>query len=136
MIKESKHQTLFNQYLREQRFFGYFELKVTTLDYFSFSKLEIHQYEGLQATEKHGIVWKLSDEDQRQKPCDSFCTPPLPSYLVIRFNDGFYLIRIKDVVRMRESGRISITKLEAEKIAEKIIKVDLKKKSNDKNNNN
>lgn len=125
--KEAKWQTVWNQYLREKRIHCYYELKNTVLDYFPFSKIETVQYEGLQATEKQGFVWKLSDEDQRPKPCDGFSTPPLPSYLVIKFIDGFYMIRIKDVVEMREAGLIAITHKMAEEVAEKIIRLDLKK---------
>ena len=130
MIKrEQKWNTMLNQYLRERKLHCFYELKCTILDYFPFSKIEIHQYDGLQATEKEGLVWKLSDEDQRQKPCDGFCIPPLPSYLVIKFIDGFYFIRIKDIVDMRDNGEIAITKKRSEEIAEKIIKLELKKKN-------
>lgn len=122
--KEARWQTIFNQYLREKRPYGYFELKQTMKDLFPFSKIEKHQYEGLQATEKEGLVWKMSDEDQREKPIDSLCTPPLPSYLVIKFPDAFYMIRIKEIVEMRENGAIGISLERAKEIAEKILYLD------------
>lgn len=125
--REAKWQIVFNQYLREKRMVGFFELKFTSKDYLPFSAIELHQYEGLQATEKEGLVWKLSDEDRRQKPCDTLCIPPLPSYIVIKFEDGFYLIRIKEVVAIREEGNLSITLEVARKVAEKIIRIELKK---------
>jgi hypothetical protein len=81
------------------------------------------QYDGLQATEKNGLVWKFSDTDMRPKPCDSVSIPPLPSYLVIRFLDGFYMIRFQKIVDLREEGGISISRSIAEKLAEKIIKI-------------
>ena len=118
---EQKWQTLFNQYLREKRLYGFFELKQTIKDFFPFAKIELHQYQGLQATEREGLVWKLSDEDSRQKPCDTLCIPPLPSYIVIKFPDGFYMIRISHIVNMRESGVIGITLAQAKEIAEKIV---------------
>ena len=121
--KEAKWQVVWNQYVREKKLLGFFELKQTILDSFPFSKIETVQYDGLQATEKHGLVWKFSDNDMRPKPCDSVSIPPLPSYLVIKFPDGFYMIRFQRIVEHREAGRISITKLEAEKLAEKIIKI-------------
>jgi hypothetical protein len=121
--KEAKFQVIFNQYLREKKIYGFFELKQTDLNYFPFSKIETVQYDGLQATEKNGLVWKLSDSDMRPKPCDCFSIPPLASYLVIKFKDGFYMIRFKDIVEYREAGRVSITLQEAEKLAEKIIKI-------------
>lgn len=119
--KEAKWQTIWNQYLRESKHTGFFELKQTSKDSFPFSQIEIHQYDGLQATEKSGLVWKLSDEDRRQKPCDAICIPPLPSYLVIKFPDAYYMIRIGEIVKLREGGGISITREQAEKISERII---------------
>ena len=118
---EAKWQTIWNQYLRESKHLGFFELKQTNKDSFPFSKIEIHQYEGLQATEKGGLVWKLSDEDRRQKPCDAIAIPPLPSYLVIKFPDAYYMIRIGDIVKLREEGGISITLEQAKSIAERIV---------------
>lgn len=121
--QESKSQTVWNQYLRETRLPGFFELKEAKGNSLPFSKIEIHQYDGLQATEKSGLVWKLSDEDRRQKPCDCISIPPLPSYLVIKFTDAFYMIRIGEIVKLREEGGISITLEQARQIAEKIVEV-------------
>ena len=122
-INEAKSQIIFNQYLRETKMLGFFELKQTDSEILPFSKIEIVQYDGLQATEKHGLVWKLSDEDQRPKPCDCLSIPPMPSYLVIRFKDGFYIIRFQKIVDMRNNGTISISRVDAAKIADKIIRV-------------
>lgn len=121
MKHEAKAQVIFDQYLRESRHAGFFELKQTDKGYFPFSKIEMVQYDGLQATEKSGLVWKLSDQDSRPKPCDCLSIPPLPSYVVIAFGKTFYFIRIKDIVEMKESGKISIKHAEAEKIAEKVV---------------
>lgn len=123
MKKEAKWQVIWNQYVREKKLYGFFELKQTNLESFPFSKIETVQYEGLQATEKHGLVWKFSDNDMRPKPCDSISIPPLPSYLVIKFEDGFYMIRFCWIVKLREEGNISISRSTAEKLAEKIIKI-------------
>ena len=119
---ESKSQIDLGQYLRETKMYGFFELKVTTLNSFPFNKIEKVQYEGLQATEKHGLVYKLPDTDIRPKPCDCISVPPLPSYLVIKFTDTFYLIRFERIVELRDNGHISITRSKAETLAEKIIK--------------
>jgi len=136
MKKHEQHwNTVLNAYFREKKLHCYYELKATKTDYLPFSKIEIHQYDGLQATEKSGLVWKFSDEDQREKVCDGFSGPPLPSYIIIKFADGFYFIRIKDIVKMREDGEIAITKGRAEEIAEKIIKLELKKKKNNEEEN-
>lgn len=123
MKKEAKHQIIFNQYLRESGLHGFFELKQTATDSFAFAKIETNQWEGLEATEKHGLVWKLSDEDSRPKPCDCFNIPPLPSYLVIKYPDGFYIIRFNKIIDMRDQGCISVTRSTAEILAERIIKI-------------
>jgi hypothetical protein len=121
--KEAKWQTVWNQYVREKKLYGFFELKQTDTESFPFSKIETVQYDGLQATEKNGLVWKFSDTDMRPKPCDSVGIPPLPSYLVIKFPDAFYMIRFQKIVDLREEGNISITRSTSEKLAEKIIKI-------------
>jgi len=121
--KEAKWQTIFNQYVKEKRLYGFFELKQTDKETFPFSKIEKVQWEGLQATEKSGIVWKLSDEISRPKPCDSFSIPPLPSYLIIKFKKEFCLIRFEEIVKLRDKGVISISRSTAEKLSEKIIKI-------------
>lgn len=124
MIKrEAKWQTIFNQYLREAKIPGFFELKQTTNDIFPFSRIEQIQYDGLQATEKNGLVWKLSDDDPREKPCDCLSVPPLPSYLVIKFPDAYYMIRINTIVEMRDIGAIGISQKSAEQVAYKIIRL-------------
>ncbi len=120
---EAKWNTLLNKYFKEKKFFCYYELKQTKDNSFSFSKIETNQIDGLTATEESGMVWKLSDEDQRKKPCDGFSTPPLPSYLIIKWPDGFYLIRFKEILDMIERGENKISKEQAKKIAEKIIRI-------------
>ncbi len=123
--QEAKWQTIFNHYLKEMRekgeMFGYFELKQATKKSLPFSQIEIHQYDGLQATEKSGMTWKFSDDDGRQKPCDCANLPPLPSYIVIKFPDAYYIIRIREIVKLREEGSISITLEQAKEVAEKIV---------------
>jgi len=121
--KEAKLNTILNQYLREKKLYCFYELKQTDLDIFPFSKIRKGQEEGLPALEKSGLVWKLSDEDSREKPCDGFSIPPLPSYLIIKFKDGFYMIRYSEISRMRDLGIISVKRSLAEKLAEKIIKI-------------
>lgn len=120
-MKESKSQIQFNAYLRKKRMYGFFELKVAKGGTFNFSDIEDNQYQGLQATEKEGLVWKLSDEDRRKKPCDTLCIPPLPSYLVIQFKRDFYLIRFNHIVRLRESGAVSISLKTCREVCTKVI---------------
>lgn len=120
---EAKWQTIFNQYLKESKMLGYFELKRTENDYLPFNKIEDHQIDGLLACRNNGFVWKLSDEDSRQKPFDCFSTPPLPAYLVIKFPNGFYCIEIEKIIKMKKDGMVRITQDEAEKKASKIIRL-------------
>jgi len=121
MKREAAWNTILNQYLREKRMYCYYELKQTVLDYFPFSSIRKVQWDGLQATEKHGLVWKWSDEISRPKPCDGACLPPLPSYLIIKFKKEFCFIRFEKIVELREQGVISITLELAREIAEIII---------------
>jgi len=123
MKKESKWNTILNQYLRERELYCFYELKQTDKDTFPFSKIEKVQWDGLQATEKNGLVWKWSDEISRPKPCDGVSIPPLPSYLVIKFKEEFCLIRFKKIVELRDDGVISINRSIAHKLADKIIKI-------------
>lgn len=120
-MAESKHNTTLNQYLREKRMYCYYELKVPKGKSFAFSKIETNQNEGLHALQKEGLVWKLSDEDSRKKPCDGFCTPPLPAFLVIKFGDKFYFIHHEDILHLMEIGTKSIDEKHASGLAVKIV---------------
>ena len=126
MMTEASANTILNQYFREKQLYCYYELKQDgNKGRFSFANIRQVQWDGLQAMEKHGLIWKLSDEISRPKPCDGFSLPPLPAYLIIKFDDGFYFIRFKEIVKLKDEGVISITKVEAEKLAERIIKTKL-----------
>jgi len=122
-MKEAYKNTILNQYFREKKFYCYYELKdVGEGKSFAFAKIRKVQWDGLQATEKNGLVWKLADEISRPKPCDGFSLPPLPSYLIICFSQEFVFIRFEKIVQLRDEGAISISRSKAESIADKIIK--------------
>jgi hypothetical protein len=126
MVRENKTNTILNQYLREKRkegFYCYYELKVVKGHSFQFLKIEEGQHEGLPPLEKEGMVWKLSDEDRRRKPCDGFSTPPLPSYLVMKFDDALYFVRYFHIEKMRNEGKVSISMKTAKEIADKVIHI-------------
>ncbi len=112
-MRESKSNTVLNQYLREKRMYCYYELKVARGLYFNFKSIEVNQDEGLPALQENGLVWKLSDEDSRKKPCDGFCTPPLIAYLVIKFGLKYYFIKYEHIVKMKDKGEKSINEEEA-----------------------
>lgn len=120
-MSEAKNNQTLNQYLRETRFYCYYELKVAKGGTFNFKNIEVNQDEGLPALAKHGLVWKLSDEDSRRKPCDGFCTPPLPTFLAIKFKQTFYLIPYSEIIEMKEGGMKSINEDLAMQCATKII---------------
>lgn len=122
-MRENKSNTLLNQYLREKRMWCYYELKVAKGGRFAFSKIEVNQDEGLPALQKNGLVWKLSDEDSRKKPCDGFCTPPLPAYLVVKFGDKFYFILYEKIISLRNSGAKSIDEWEASSISTQMVRI-------------
>lgn len=120
---ESKNNTILNQYLRETRMYCYYELKVVKGNTFAFSKIEEHQDTGLPALAKEGLVWKLSDEDSRKKPCDGFCAPPLPAYLVLKFKDKFYFIEYHKITNMRNMKVKSINENEADAVSTRVLRV-------------
>lgn len=121
--KEAKWNTILNQYFREKKFYCYYELKQTDTESFQFSKIRKCQWDGLGPLEKHGLVWKLSDQDTREKMCDGISTPPLPAYLIIKFKPSFCFIRWEKILALREQDVISISRKLAEEISDKIIKL-------------
>lgn len=122
-MRENKSNTVLNQYLREKRLYCYYELKVAKGLNFYFKAIEANQDEGLPALEKEGLVWKLSDEDSRRKPCDGFCTPPLPAYLVIKFTPKYYFIKYEHIQNMMDSGEKSINQDEAAALSTHILTI-------------
>lgn len=99
---EAKFQTIFNQYLRKKRLYGYFELKETSGLSLPFSAVKEHQVDGLLAAHSNGFVWKLSDEDSREKPFDCIHTTPLMGYVVIKYPNAFYIINIYHFLAEKE----------------------------------
>lgn len=122
-MRESKTNTILNQYLREKRLYCYYELKVVRGLFFSFDRIEINQDEGMPALAANGLVWKISDLDSRKKPCDGFCTPPLPAYLVLKFNEIFYFLEYHHITRIKEEGRNSISFMEVQELSTRSFKV-------------
>lgn len=123
-MKESKGNTVLNQYLREKRkegFYCYYELKVAKGGTFNFKNIEKNQDEGLPALQNEGLVWKFSDEDSRKKPCDGGSFPPLPSYLVIKFGTAYYFINYSVISTMMVRQQISITEHECKALADKVF---------------
>jgi hypothetical protein len=101
----------------------YYELKVAKKGRFQFSAIEDNQNEGLPALANEGLVWKLSDEDMRQKPCDGFCTPPLPAYLVIKFDNEFHFIDYQKIITLKESGVKGLSHNDSYELSTKVLTV-------------
>jgi len=122
--KEQKWNTIFNQYLRQRKIYGFFELKQTDTDSIPFDCLEPSQARGLPACHNNGLVWKFSDQDQREKPCDCVSIPPLDAFVVIKFPDGFYVIRYFTFeLEASNNIRKSLTKERAGEICEILIHI-------------
>jgi len=122
--REARLTTIFGKYLEISKppLYGYYELKQTTKESLSFSSVEDHQYQKLKAVQEHGFRWKHSDVDPRQKAMDYQFTPPLTSYIVIRWKDVFTMITYDEFVHEKNtSSRKSITKDRALQIASKIV---------------
>lgn len=121
---EAKFQTIFNQYLRKKRLFGYFELKETSGSSLPFSAVKEHQVEGLLAAGSSGFVWKLSDEDSREKPFDCIHTGIQMPYVVIKYPKTFYVITIYNFMKEKESSkRKSLTEWRARNICSYEVKL-------------
>lgn len=120
-MRESDANAILSQYLRASRFYCYYELKVAKGKRFSFAKIEPHQEAALPALAAEGLVWKLSDEDSRRKPCDGFCAPPLPAYLVIRFGRRFCFLPHGRIAELRALGQGFVTEEGAVALAAKVL---------------
>jgi len=115
--REASFQTIFNQYLRVKKLYGHFELKQTTGNSISFNAVKQHQVDGLMSGSLSPFVWKYSDEDQREKPFDCSCIPPIQGYVVIKYPGIFYIIRVQDfIIESRRSERKSLTSDRAKEI--------------------
>lgn len=116
--REAKFQTTLNHYVRYREIHGAFELKQTTTDSIPFDDVKEHQLRGLRAFRKAGLVWKLSDQDQRQKPFDSLHVPPMEAYVVIKFPSICVFIPIMIFLwEKKKSKRKSLTVEKAMELA-------------------
>lgn len=120
--REAKYQTLFNKYLRKTGMLGYFELKQTKAKSIPWSAIQPHQLAGLLAAREGGLVWKLSDEDQRRKPFDCFSVPALEAYVVVFFGATCCIIPIKTFLYAKDRSEDPSLSMEfAEDLAIKVI---------------
>ena len=120
---ETHFQTLFGHWLKAHKFKSVCELKISSGNTVAFSKFQDQQLPSLWQAYKRGLYVKLTDASLGLKPFDCLVYKG-PAYVVIMFNipetqKEFYIIHIKDVVRIKESGAKSVTKKDCEKYGEK-----------------
>ena len=126
--REASFQTLFNKYLAKSDLQGYFELKQTGGNTYLFSSMPQHQFDSLWAAHETGLIYKLSDEDSREKPFDCIKMPGrlggLPAFVAIYFRKfrTAVVINFDDYFReARTSGKKSMTLERASSLAKKTI---------------
>lgn len=129
--REASFQTCWNNYLRECRaqgrpFYGYFELKQTTGSAIYYRSLEEHQHTSLMSAEQEGLIYKWSDEDQREKPFDSCSTRPEPAYIIACYGKSrtMYVIpRWKFNTEDLTQKRRSVTEDHAKDLSVRVIHI-------------
>jgi len=97
-----------------------YELKISKGNTVAFTKFEDQQLPSLLKTYKEGKNIKLTDASYGLKPFDGMMLIKEDAYVGIMFNipknqKEFYLIHIKDVMKIKKSGAKSIKKVDCEK---------------------
>ena len=124
MITLERHmQSKFGPWIQKEKMPGLFELKISHGNTVAFSKFEDQQLPSLWKAYTEGLYYKLSDASLGCKPMDCFFYKG-DTYAVIMFNipinqKEFYLIHIKDIMKIRDSGAKSIKKKDCEKVGMK-----------------
>jgi len=121
---EDQFQTRFNAWLKHVwKRTGAFELKVSPVDYLSFSAVKDHQEAALYNAHNGTCVYKLPDDTAGYKPFDAFSLAGVEAWVAVMFRcrdrgrKVFYMIAIDDWIKQRnKSARKSLT----EEIARKI----------------
>jgi len=115
MITLEKHfQTKFGNYILENKIFCVYELKISKGNTVQFSKFQDQQLPSLWKAYRQGINIKLTDASVGLKPFDGMCYNG-DAYVGIMFNipenqNEFYLIHIREVMKLYNAGKKSITK--------------------------
>ena len=118
---EKNFQSSFCKWIKVKKIPGLFELKISHGNTVAFSKFEFQQLPSLFKCYSEGLYHKESDFGGISlKPADCWFMHG-PAYVVIIFNipknqKEFYIIHIKEVMRIKNSGAKSITKKDCEKM--------------------
>lgn len=121
ILLEKHMQSEFCKWIKIEKIPGLFELKISHGNTVSFLKFESQQLPSLWKVYTEGLYHKESDLGSLSlKPADCWFMKG-PAYVVVMFNiptnqKEFYLIAIKHVMAIKNSGAKSITKKDCEKV--------------------
>jgi hypothetical protein len=124
ITKESQFQQKFGQWVEKNGRTCAYELKISHGNTVTWSKFQDAQLPSLWKVYTGTKNFKLSDASFGTKPFDGFCLKNEAAYVGIMFNipanqKEFYLIHIKDIMKIRDSGAKSIKKKDCEKVGMK-----------------
>jgi len=121
--REAHKTTVLNKALQTMNIYGYIEYKQTKTSTFNLSNFEPHQLPSLEACQSNGLVWKISDADPRQKPCDTLSLPPgMTSWIGIIYDDCCCFLYLDRVLDYKLHNK-SITKDKAKELATYVVKL-------------
>ena len=123
ILLESDFQSLFSPWMTDpaNAFTCAYELKISNGNTVSWGKFRDQQIPSLCETYYGVKHHKLTDASVGLKPYDGYCMKGEDAYVGIMFNIPvnqkiFYLIHIKEVMKIKNSGAKSITKKDCERV--------------------
>lgn len=126
MIKlESKFITAFQKWLKynwkwPESFV--WEVKVVRTKNFRYADFPEHQRKALSIAKHESFIYKISDLDRTQKPCDGIYLRQVGAYLVLhwirRGNKIFYMVDIDIIMAEIKNGNKSVSEETISEIAE------------------
>jgi hypothetical protein len=123
MKREAKITPLITAYIKIKKLYGFFEVKQTRTKNFNLSNFEPQQLDSLVSACHNGLVYKLSDSDQRIKPFDIISSPPGSAYVVICYPKEIIFVGAFNIILMKKNGAKSLSHENAKKIS--IYRIDL-----------
>jgi len=115
--REAKKTTDLDKMLQKLGIYGAIEYKQTKGNTIRLTDFQPHQIPSLTAFQESGLVWKLSDADPRQKPCDTLSLPPgMTSWVGLIYDDCCCFVYLDRIIEYK-----SIAKDKAKELATYII---------------
>lgn len=115
--REAKKTTDLDKMLPKLGIYGAIEYKQTKGNTIRLTDFQPHQIPSLEAFQQSGLVWKLSDADPRQKPCDTLSLPPgMTSWVGLIYDDRCCFIFVDRILGLK-----SITKEQAQELATYVV---------------